>query len=52
MRIYNYTNPIKIEAIASKVGYGDAFTFAKAFKRHTGKSPTEYRNTDGIAAET
>lgn len=43
---------LPIQIIAAKVGYGDAFTFTKAFKRHTGKSPTEYRNTDGIAAET
>ena len=43
---------LPIQIIAAKVGYGDAFTFTKAFKRHTGKSPTEYRNTTGIAAET
>ena len=38
---------LPVQAIASKVGYGDAFTFAKAFKRHTGKSPTEYRSSGG-----
>lgn len=43
---------LPVQAIAGKVGYGDAFTFTKAFKRHTGKSPSEYRNTDGIAAGT
>lgn len=34
---------LAIQTIANKVGYGDAFTFTKAFKRHTGKSPSEYR---------
>lgn len=38
---------LPIQIIAAKVGYGDAFTFAKAFKRHTGKSPTEYRSSGG-----
>lgn len=32
-----------IQDIAYEVGYGDYFTFSKAFKRHTGKSPSEYR---------
>lgn len=34
---------LNIQTIATKVGYTDAFTFTKAFKRHTGKSPSEYR---------
>ena len=35
---------LNIQTIANKVGYGDAFNFTKAFKKHTGKSPTEYRS--------
>ena len=42
---------LPVQSIASKVGYGDAFTFTKAFKRHTGKSPSEYRSCGGSAAE-
>ena len=26
------------------VGYGDTFTFSKAFKRHFGHSPSSYRS--------
>ena len=37
-----------VQTIANKVGYGDAFTFTKAFKRHTGMSPTEYRQCSGV----
>ncbi len=33
-----------IQVIASKVGYSDAFTFSKTFKRYTGKSPSDYRH--------
>jgi AraC-like DNA-binding protein len=33
-----------IQSIAFAVGYTDIFTFSKAFKAHTGKSPSEYRN--------
>lgn len=33
-----------IQSVAALVGYNDAFNFTKAFKKHTGKSPTEYRN--------
>ena len=32
-----------IQDIAYEVGYTDYFTFAKAFKRQTGKAPREYR---------
>jgi len=34
---------MSIQDIATSVGYGDSFTFSKAFKRQTGKSPSEYR---------
>ena len=36
---------LAIQDIANKVGYSDAFTFTKAFKRHTGKSPSAFRHT-------
>ncbi|MCR5106595.1 MAG: AraC family transcriptional regulator [Lachnospiraceae bacterium] len=35
---------LSINEIASSVGYGDTFTFSKAFKRHFGKSPSECRS--------
>lgn len=38
---------LTIQDIANKVGYSDVFTFTKAFKRHTGKSPSTYRHTAG-----
>lgn len=36
---------LTVQAIAGQVGYSDAFTFTKAFKRHIGKSPSDYRRT-------
>ena len=33
----------KVESIAEQVGYADAFTFSKSFKKRTGLSPTEFR---------
>lgn len=42
---------LAIQTIANKVGYGDAFTFTKAFKRHTGKSPSEFRRMIAREAE-
>lgn len=35
-----------IEAIAEAVGYSDAFSFSKVFKRMTGMPPREFRNKD------
>lgn len=32
-----------IQYISSAVGYSDIFTFSKAFKKHTGMSPSAYR---------
>ncbi len=32
-----------IQDISFSVGYNDIFTFSKAFKKHTGYSPSEYR---------
>lgn len=37
-----------LEHIASEVGYGDAFSFSKIFKRHTGFSPRDYRQKDQL----
>lgn len=36
---------LSINQIAENVGYNDTFTFSKAFKRHFGKSPSDYRKT-------
>ena len=35
-----------LERIAAEVGYGDAFSFSKAFKRAVGMSPGEFRRRD------
>ncbi len=34
-----------LEEISSKVGYGDGFTFSKAFKAYCGVSPKEFRES-------
>ena len=36
-----------IHEIASAVGYRDALYFSKVFRKHTGSSPSEYRNMNG-----
>ncbi|MBE8475527.1 AraC family transcriptional regulator [Streptomyces justiciae] len=36
---------LSIARIAETVGYADAFGFSAAFKRHRGRSPSEYRAT-------
>lgn len=36
---------LSINQLAENVGYSDPFTFSKAFKRHFGKSPSEYRKS-------
>ena len=44
---------MNINEISMRVGYTDTFTFSKAFKRHFGSSPTDYRKTlqnDSIAS--
>lgn len=33
----------RLEAIAANVGYETAFAFSRAFKRHVGKSPSDFR---------
>ena len=37
-------NSMSVAQVAANVGYTDTFTFSKAFKRHFGKSPSDYRN--------
>ncbi len=39
--------PLKLEAIAHRVGYVSAFALSKAFKRLIGISPQEYRRSQG-----
>jgi AraC family transcriptional regulator of arabinose operon len=34
---------LSVNQVASRVGYSDTFTFSKAFKRHFGKAPSDYR---------
>ena len=41
---------ISINRIASSVGYSDTFTFSKAFKRHFGESPSDYRKNHKISS--
>lgn len=41
------TTSLSVGEIAERSGYGDYFYFARAFKRHTGKTPSEYRNPAG-----
>jgi AraC-like DNA-binding protein len=36
----------KLEAVSQEVGYKDAFSFSKAFKKLTGMSPKEFRTQD------
>jgi AraC-like DNA-binding protein len=44
------SNPeLKVEAVALSVGFRHVSAFSKAFKRHTGVSPTEYRQRAGHA---
>lgn len=37
------TGVYSVEYVAHNVGYGNAFAFSTAFKRHTGMSPREFR---------
>lgn len=36
---------VNVKVVGEKVGYGDSNYFARVFRRVTGVSPTEYRNT-------
>ncbi len=45
-------NPeISIEYVANSVGYVDPFAFSKCFKKHTGMSPTQYRELSAQGIE-
>lgn len=37
---------LSVAEIAKNVGYNDTFTFSKAFKRHYGKAPSDYRSVE------
>ncbi|MEZ5504636.1 MAG: helix-turn-helix transcriptional regulator [Gammaproteobacteria bacterium] len=40
-------NPaIPIDSIAERLGFSEASAFHRAFKRWTGKTPSEYRDQD------
>lgn len=39
-------NTMSVSEVALNVGYGDSFTFSKAFKRYFGHSPSEFRGID------
>lgn len=39
---------MKLEQIAMLIGYSDAFSFSRAFKQHTGKSPRDYREAHRV----
>lgn len=41
------TTARSVSEVAASVGYGDPFTFSKAFHRHTGLTPTACRKGDG-----
>ncbi len=45
MDLLSTTND-KIEVVAEAVGYKDAFSFSKAFKKLSGISPRQFRQTD------
>lgn len=46
------TDPFRSSAeVASMVGYGDASYFARAFKKRTGMTPTQYRRQAGRKAK-
>lgn len=42
---YLTRSTLKAEEIASLLGYGDANSFSRSFRRWTGTSPTDYRST-------
>jgi len=37
--------PLSVGEIAAEVGYPDALTFSRLFKKHIGVSPAKYRKT-------
>jgi AraC family transcriptional activator of pobA len=35
---------LSVKEIAARIGYGDQFAFSKAFKRHRGEAPLDFRS--------
>jgi AraC-like DNA-binding protein len=35
---------LTVRAIAKQLGFGDPFYFSRTFRRHFGRSPSEYRD--------
>ena len=46
-RKYLHETNEKINVIAHKLGYYDAFSFSKQFKKFTGLSPRAFRDVNG-----
>lgn len=46
-KIFLETTDTDVKYIADSLGYGDLYTFSHSFKRKTGVSPSEWRNTRG-----
>lgn len=42
--------PMTIAQIADELGYHDTFAFSHQFKKHTGKSPSQWRSEAGQEA--
>lgn len=40
------SNTLSIQDISFHVGYSDIFTFSKAFKKYTGKSPSHWKKVN------
>jgi len=40
------TQEVKLQEVAARTGYGDPFSFSRAFKRMVGSSPSHFRRTD------
>jgi AraC family transcriptional regulator len=41
---------VQVDEVATKMGYDSPTSFSKAFKKHFGVSPTEYRNSRDMSA--
>lgn len=39
--------PASVSSIAYELGYQDAAYFSRAFKRHSGMTPTQFRKENG-----
>ena len=45
IKLLENNDGITVCEIAKSVGYADQYYFSRAFKKHTGYSPKEYRNS-------